>query len=124
MNHLLSTSCKKYRSEDYLPSLQKLLLGFIEKMINLSTFAAIKTDQEDAITLVGTIMTSHGLGAASQSLLTLNIHLGNSEAIAEALSYILKNIDSNFMKDTLANNKRQKGDSSNHQLVHNLFEAI
>ena len=66
-------------------------------------------------------MTSHGLGAASQSLLTLNIHLGNSEAIAEALSYILKSIDANFMKDTLANNKRQKGDGSNHQLVHNLF---
>ncbi len=69
-------------------------------------------------------MTSHSLGAASQALLILNIHLGNSEPIMFELSYILKNISSSFMKETLANNKRQKGDNLNHILVRNLFEAL
>ena len=72
----------KYRTSDQLMPFQTMLLAFIENMVNFDNAAAIKTDQQDAIQLIGSMTTSNGWPKASKALLTLNIMLGISSGIA------------------------------------------
>ena len=70
-------------------TLQTMLLDFIESKVNFDPSEAIKTDQQDALKLVGSMTMSNGWGKASKALLTVNIMLGNSSSIASELTRIV-----------------------------------
>ena len=103
---------------------QTMLLEFIESKVNFDASAAVKTDQQDALKLIGSMTMSNGWDKASKALLTVNIMLGNCSSIACELDRIVLLKEAKFIYEAIKNNKRQHGDCPNRTFILHLFGAL